>query len=314
MKIGTLKISSKTVLAPLANFSNHAFHILCRRYQAGLIFTHMYHIHALYNNFDNFQHEFEFYPEEHPIIVQLIGDSPDILAKVMNTLSSFEFEGFDLNLGCPSPDALRCGIGGALLKYPEKISKLLKIMINSTNRPVSAKIRIGIDSTSINAVKIAKLIENEGANFITIHGRPVNANYSIQNNLDIIRECKKKLNIPVIGNGDVRDGPSAKKMLDYTKCDLIMIGRKAIGNPRIFLEVNEYLKGKQIPPITKNDYMKILRDFYILIKETYPNQQFKFYKEKINQFIRPKLCRKDFKPKIQKTKSLPELERLILSK
>ncbi|MHA1380844.1 MAG: tRNA dihydrouridine synthase [Candidatus Helarchaeota archaeon] len=311
MRIKNLKLSNKTVLAPLANFSNHAFHIQCRRNQAALIFTQMYHIHALYNNFQQFEHEFEIFSEEHPVIVQLIGDAPDILAKVMEKLESYNFEGYDLNLGCPSLDAIRCDIGGALLNKPEKICSLLNIMVNATNRTVSAKIRTGIDNFNINAVEIAKLIESEGANFITVHGRTVKDNYSIENNLSIIRECKRELNIPVIGNGDIKDGPSAQKMLKYTKCDLIMIGRKAMGYPRIFLEVNEYLKGNHIPPVTKKEYLKILQEFFILLKKTYPTREFKFYREKLSHFIRPKLIDKNIKSKIQKLESLEDLEHLL---
>ncbi|MFX1296688.1 MAG: tRNA dihydrouridine synthase, partial [Promethearchaeota archaeon] len=181
-------------------------------------------------------------PKERPISIQLIGNNPKIMAKAMDLLESYNFDGFDLNLGCPSPEAIQDGIGGALLKKPEKIRPLLITMLNATNKAISAKIRIGFDYFSINALDIAELIEQEGADFLTIHGRTVKAKYSGEINLDIIRNVKKNVNIPLIGNGDIVDGPSAERMLNYTKCDLIMIGRAAMDNPHIFMEINEYLR------------------------------------------------------------------------
>ena len=246
MNIKNLKLTSKTVLAPLANFSDHAFRIRCRQYHAALVFTQKFNINALVNNFKKFQAELEVYPEEHPIIIQLIGNNPTVLAKVMDQLSSFEYDGFDLNLGWPAPDAIQEGVGGALLKHPEKISPLIKTMVSATNKTVSAKIRIGFDKFSINALEIATLLEHEGVDFITIHGRTVESGYSGDSNLDIIQAVKEKVNIPIIGNGDIVDGASAKRMLKETNCDLIMIGRAAMERPRIFLEINEYLKYQNI--------------------------------------------------------------------
>ena len=242
MKIKNLLLSNKTVLAPLANFSDHAFRITCRKYQAALVFTQKFNINALINNPRKFRAELEVHPEEHPISIQLIGNNPKILAQVMDFLNSYDYDAFDLNLGWPALDALREGVGGALLRTPEKIPPLLRTMINATNRAVSAKIRIGFDNSSINALEIAKLIEQEGTNFLTIHGRTVKAGYLGTPNLDVIRAVKEQVQIPVVGNGDIVDGPSAMKMLKKTNCDLIMIGRAAMKNPRIFLEINEYLR------------------------------------------------------------------------
>lgn len=313
MKIKNLNLLNKTFLAPLANFNTHAFQILCLRYQAALVFTEMYNIYAIINNFTKFQKELELFPEEHPISLQLIGNDPRALAKAMDLVSSLEYDGFDLNLGCPAPDELKCELGGFLLKKPERIRPLISTMVNATNKAVSAKIRIGYNNSQINAVEVSKIIEEEGADFITIHGRTVKAGFSSENNLDIIRECKSKVNIPIVGNGNVVDGPSAEKMLDYTKCDFVMIGRGAIGSPQIFLEINEYLKGKQMSPLSRQEYKKILQEYYNLLKITNEFEKFSMIRTKIVQFIRPKYLGKKFKENISKQESLSEIERLIFT-
>ncbi len=269
MKIKNFTISNKTILAPLANFSTHAFRIICRKYQAALVFTQKFNINALINNPKKYQPELEVYPEERPISIQLIGSDPKILAQVMDLLNSYEYDAFDLNLGWPAPDALREGVGGALLKQPEKIPPLLRVMINATNKAVSAKIRIGYDNFSINALEIATLIEREGIDFLTIHGRTVKEGYSGPPHLDIIRGVKDKLHVPIVGNGDIVDGISAKRMIKKTKCDFIMIGRAAMKNPRIFLEINEFLKGKRLPPISEDEHKKILQEYNKLLKITH---------------------------------------------
>ncbi|MHA1276993.1 MAG: tRNA dihydrouridine synthase [Candidatus Helarchaeota archaeon] len=245
MRIKNLTLVNRTLLAPLTGVSNHKFRILCRHYRAALVFTEKFNINALVNVFPKYHSALEIAPKERPISVQVIGNDPKIMRKAMELLESYNYDAYDLNLGCPSPAALRDGIGAALLKTPEKIPPLLKVMLNSTNKPVSAKIRIGFDFNSINALEIAKLIENEGADFITIHGRTVREQYSSITNLAIIKKIKEMLTIPVVGNGDIMDGPSAKHMLDYTKCDLLMIGRAAIDNPRVFLDINNYLNTKK---------------------------------------------------------------------
>ncbi|NVM53566.1 MAG: tRNA-dihydrouridine synthase family protein [Candidatus Helarchaeota archaeon] len=272
MKIKNLTLSSKTVLAPLANFSDHAFRILCRRFQAALVFTQKFNINALVNNFNKYQKDLEVYPEEHPISIQLIGEDPQILAKAMDLLKSYDYDAFDLNLGWPAPDALRYGLGGALLKHPEKISQLMSTIVNATNKVVSAKIRIGYDKFSINALEIAKIIEREGADFLTIHGRTVAAGYSGEVNFDVIQVVKETVNIPIIGNGDIVDSTSAKRMLKKTKCDLIMLGRAAMKNPRIFSEINESIKGRRLPPLSQEEHRKILQEYDALVKRTNSSQ------------------------------------------
>jgi len=188
-------------------------------------------------------------------------------------------------------------------------------MLNSTNKAVSAKIRIGFDGTSINALKVAKLIEREGADFMTIHGRTVHAKYSGDNNLDVICLVKQKIDIPIIGNGDIIDGISARRMLEKTKCDLIMVGRAAIGYPNIFQEINQFLKGLRVHTLSKENYKKVLQDYFTLLQDTHPNEQKDptFFIKKLEKFLRPKLCEKNLKERIREQPTIPELEKLLFS-
>jgi nifR3 family TIM-barrel protein len=323
MKIRNLNLPNNTMLAPMTGFNDHAFLILSRKNQASLVFTEKYNIISLKNSFKKYESELRIYPEEKPIIIQFIGRDPKILSEIINKLESYDYMGYDLNLCCPSPASKRLKIGGALLKEPEKIRLLVRAMIGATNKLVSAKIRIGFDAYSINALDTAKIIEEEGADFVSIHGRTVEADYSGTNNIDMIKYVKQNINIPLVGNGDVIDGKAAKKMKDYTKCDYIMIGRAAIGYPRIFYEINEYFKNinkskkrrNTLPKISKENYLQIIRHYFTLLKGIYLNQGKKliYFKKKLIQFHRPQLIFNDFKTKVLESESLEDLE-TILSK
>ena len=268
MKIRNLKLAHKTVLAPLANFSDHAFRIICRRFQAALVFTEKFNVNALVNNFKAYEDALQVYEEEHPISIQLIGNAPQIFSKAMDLLSSYDYDAFDLNLGWPAPEAIRSETGGALLQRPEKIKPLIRAMVNATNKPVSAKIRIGFDASSINAVEVAQLIEGEGADFLTVHGRTVKAFYSGEVNFEVIRTVKEHLNIPVIGNGDIIGGLWGEQMFKKTNCDLIMIGREAMKNPRIFLEINAFLEGKPLPALQDEEHIELIQQYDTIAKMT----------------------------------------------
>lgn len=323
MKIRNLNLPNNTMLAPMTGFNDHAFLILCRKNQANLVFTEKYNIISLKNNFKKYEQELKTYADERPIIIQFIGRDPKILLDIIDKLESYDYIGYDLNLCCPSAASKRLKIGGALLKEPEKIRLLIREMVGATNKLVSAKIRIGFDAYSINALDTAKIIEQEGADFISIHGRTVEADYSGTNNIDMIKYVKKNINIPLVGNGDIIDGESARKMKDYTKCDYLMIGRAAIGYPRIFYEINEYFKNikknkkrrNNLPKISKENYLRIMREYFSLLKEIYLRKDKKlvFFRKKLIQFHRPKFTFKNFKTKVLESESLEDLE-TILSK
>ena len=178
---------------------------------------------------------------ERPAGAQIFGDDPEIMANAALKAMEFSPDFIDINMGCPAPKIAGNGGGSALLKNPELIGKIVKKVVEVSPVPVTAKIRIGWDKNSINAVEIAKIIEAAGADAITVHGRTKEQMYAPPVSLDEIANVKKAVSIPVIGNGDIVDGKSAKLMLDMTGCDFLMVGRGALGNPWIFQCINAYL-------------------------------------------------------------------------
>ena len=269
MKLMNKSLNSNLVLAPMTKFSDHAFRISCIKHGAGLVFTPKYNINGLINNFKKFEPDFQF--NSHPIVLQLIGNDVRIFKKVLDKLSSFSHDFIDLNLCCPSPEAIRDEIGGFLLKRPERIKDIIKSLIKYSDVPVSAKLRSGWDPTSINAPKIAKMLEKEGIGFITIHGRSVVENYEIKNNINIVKLVKEAVgDTPIIGSGDIVDGKTALVMRNKTRCDLLMIGRAAIGNPFIFKSIQDFMKYKKRTTTTENQYRYWIFEYLELLKKYEP--------------------------------------------
>ena len=244
MKIGNLEIKGHACLAPMAGVADRAFRELCVSYGASCVISEMVSSKGLTMQ-DRKSKELLFLSEkERPAGAQIFGDDPEIMAKA--TLKAMEFspDFIDINMGCPAPTIAGNGGGSALLKNPELIGRIVKSVVEVSPVPVTAKIRIGWDSEHINAVEVAKRIEAAGASAITVHGRTKAQMYAPPVFLDEIAKVKKSVSIPVIGNGDIVDGKSAKKMLDETGCDFLMVGRGALGNPWIFRCINAYLNNE----------------------------------------------------------------------
>lgn len=241
MKIGNLEIKGYACLAPMAGVADRAFRELCMSYGAAYVISEMVSSKGLTMQ-DKKSKELLFLSDaEHPAGAQIFGDDPEIMANAALKAMEFSPDFIDINMGCPAPKIAGNGGGSALLKNPELIGKIVKKVVEVSPVPVTAKIRIGWDKNSINAVEIAKIIEAAGADAITVHGRTKDQMYAPPVSLDEIANVKKAVSIPVIGNGDVVDGKSAKLMLDMTGCDFLMVGRGALGNPWIFQCINAYL-------------------------------------------------------------------------
>ncbi|NHI94157.1 MAG: tRNA-dihydrouridine synthase family protein [Candidatus Lokiarchaeota archaeon] len=290
--------TKKLVLAPLAKVHNRGFRLSCRKYGAGLLYTDMISIPQIVNNFTSMEKFFEATEKDYPVAVQLIGNENDDLKHTIEYLNNFNIF-IDFNLGCPSYKFKKQEKGGFLLNKPEKIQKIIQILIKHSKNPISAKIRTGLNSSQENAVEIALLLEKEGLEFLCIHGKTLEQKYKQGVNYEVIRKIKDSVSIPVIGNGDVKDGISAKLMFDKTNCDAIMIGRASIGNPRIFYEINEYLKTNKIIErdlaITKKmifDYWELYnenKDFEIRLQELFALKQFVLHA--LRRFINSKKWR-----------------------
>lgn len=241
MKIGNLEIKGYACLAPMAGVADRAFRELCVSYGAAYVISEMVSSKGLTMQ-DKKSKELLFLSDaERPAGAQIFGDDPEIMANAALKAMEFSPDFIDINMGCPAPKIAGNGGGSALLKNPELIGKIVKKVVEVSPVPVTAKIRIGWDKNSINTVEIAKIIEAAGADAITVHGRTKDQMYAPPVSLDEIANVKKAVSIPVIGNGDIVDGKSAKLMLDMTGCDFLMVGRGALGNPWIFQCINAYL-------------------------------------------------------------------------
>ncbi len=244
MKIGNLEIKGYACLAPMAGVADRAFRELCVSYGAAYVTSEMVSSKGLTMQDKKSKELLYLSDDERPAGAQIFGDDPDIMAKAALKAMEFSPDFIDINMGCPAPKIAGNGGGSALLKNPELIGKIVKKVVEVSPVPVTAKIRIGWDGNGINAVEVAKRIEAAGADAITVHGRTKDQMYAPPVSLDEIANVKKAVSIPVIGNGDIVDGKSAKLMLDKTGCDFLMVGRGALGNPWIFQCINAYLNNE----------------------------------------------------------------------
>lgn len=268
-KIGNVEIKNRVVLAPMASISNSAFRKIAKEMGAGLVVAEMVSDKAIYYNSQKTLDMLYMTDEERPISQQIFGADKDTFVYAAKYIyEHMHPDIIDINMGCPVPKvALRAQAGSALLKNPDKIYEIVKAVVQSVPIPVTVKIRSGWDNNSINAKEVAKICEKAGAKAITIHGRTRSQGYSGKVNLDVIKEVKESVNIPVIGNGDIKTPEDAKKMLDYTGCDAIMVGRGVLGNPFLIRDTINYLDGKEIIPVTNSDKINMLiKHFNYLLK------------------------------------------------
>lgn len=247
-KIGNVEINNNVVLAPMAGVCNSAFRRIIKEMGCGLLYAEMVSDKALV--FDNFKTKEMLYmtEEERPITQQIFGSDKESFVKAAKIIEeTMKPDIIDINMGCPVPKvALRSQAGSALLKDPDKVYDIVCAVVNAVSVPVTVKIRSGWDQNSINAVQIAKVCERAGASAIAIHPRTRSQGYNGNADWSIIKEVKKSVCIPVIGNGDIKSALDVKKMIDETGCDAVMIGRGTLGNPYLIKQIVHYLKTNQL--------------------------------------------------------------------
>ena len=240
MQIGNIQLNGYAALAPMAGVADRAFRELCMAFGAGYCVSEMVSSKGIAYHSKKSAELMEISVTERPCAVQIFGTEPETMADAARFAMQYKPEVIDINMGCPAPKIAGGGSGAALMRDPDLCGRIVQAVSRAVDIPVTVKIRSGFDEEHINAVEVALIVEKNGAQAVTVHGRTRKQFYAPPVNYDIIRKVKQALSIPVIGNGDIVDAKSAQFVMEYTGCDYLMVGRGALGNPWVFREINEY--------------------------------------------------------------------------
>ncbi len=259
MKIGTLSIAHKAALAPMAGVADRSFRALCMEYGAGFCVGELTSAKGVSMGDKKSAGLLAVTEAEHPVGVQLFGSDPGVMAQAAETAAGFEPDFIDINMGCPAPKVIKSGGGSLLMQKPKLAGEIVKAVANAVSLPVTVKIRAGWDAGSRNAAELAKICEDAGAKMITVHGRTREQMYAPPADLDIIREVKQAVSVPVVGNGDIFTAADAARMYEATGCDYVMAGRGALGAPWLFMQINALLEqGVLLPTPPVSERMRVM--------------------------------------------------------
>ncbi len=260
MKIGNIETKNNVFLAPMAGVTDLVFRVICKEMDCGMVYSEMVSAKGVQHNNKNTKELLKVDERERPVAMQMFGSDPEIMAEMARKLNEYEdIDILDINMGCPAPKIVKNGEGSALTLNPKLVGEIISAVSKASEKPVTVKFRKGFDDQHLNALEIGKIAEESGAKAVTIHGRTREQYYAGKADWDIIKALKEKIKtIPVIGNGDIFTPEDAKKMLEYTGCDAVMIGRGSQGNPFIFKRTVEYLEnGVLLPEPTWEDRLDI---------------------------------------------------------
>ena len=309
--------SSKAFLAPMAGVSDPALRLICKKMGAGLVVTELTSVHAivakqkqLQSQMKDIREFIEFSEKERPLSVQLFGSDIIALEKAAKIVAPF-FDVIDYNMGCPAPHITKQMAGGALLQNSSLTQEIFRTLVNTVKRPISLKMRIGVDaSNKLLFQDIAKIAEREGIKMITLHPRTVSQGYSGHSDWDMIKKLKQTVSVPIVGNGDITSPEIAKKVLNYTGCDYVMVGRGAMRNPFIFEQINDYLEFGTYKKYTSHDkleafvqYMDATTDYKI---------RFVNIKQQAIRFTKGMIGGSVLRNRLSTAKNIDELKDLLL--
>lgn len=314
MKIGNIELRNNVFLAPMAGVTDLSFRLICKEMGVGLLFTEMVSIKGLHYGDEKTRELMKIEDDEKPTVLQIFGSDPEIFKSVIDEKlnENNDFEILDINMGCPAPKIVKNGDGSALMKEPERVREIVRSAVRSSNKPVTIKIRKGWDDSSVNAVEIAKIIECEGAAAVTVHGRTREEFYSGTADWDIIKKVKESVSIPVIGNGDIFKPEDIKRMMDYTGCDGVMIGRGARGNPWIFKMGNSLLEnGEYSEPSADEKIDMSIRHLNILIKNKGERIATREIRKHVAWYLKGLRGSAEIKDRVNKTRSKEEIHEIL---
>ena len=313
MILENVKLDGKVVLAPMAGITDSSHRVICREMGASMVFSEMISADGLYRKNENTQDYLFFRENERPIGYQLFGSDPGIMPTAVDMILTFNPDFIDLNFGCPVAKVVKRGAGAALLKDIPTLARIAKEVVRLSTVPVFAKIRKGWDEQNINACEVARVLEQSGINAITIHPRSRTQQFSGRSDWDVIKKIKSIVSIPVIGSGDIESANDAKRMLDETGCDLVMVGRGCLGNPWIFKQTNYFLKtGEHLPEPNLAERLRvILKHFKDKIEMSGPQSAIFEMRKHFAWYIKGLPGNTDLKVELFKLKNIDDIRNTL---
>ena len=315
LKIGNVELENRYILGPMAGVTDLPFRLLCREQGAGLLCMEMVSAKAIYYNNRNTESLLEIHPDEKPVSLQFFGSDPKIMSEMAKRIEERPFAILDINMGCPVPKVVKNGEGSALMKNPKLVYEIVSAIVKAIDKPVTVKIRKGFDDDHVNAVEIAKIIEEAGAAAVAVHGRTREQYYSGKAYWDIIRQVKEAVSIPVIGNGDVTSPQKADELVKQTGCDGIMIARGAQGNPWIFSEMIHWEETGELPPRPDKDEVRemMLRHARLQLEYKGEFSGIREMRKHVAWYTKGLKGAARLREKVNAVESLEELENLLTS-
>lgn len=273
LKIGALELGHGLILAPMAGITDLSFRRIAKSFGADLVVSEMVSAEGLVRKNRSTRYLLRSHAEEKPLAIQLFGSDPKVVSEAARIVADEGADIIDLNMGCPVPKVVRQGAGAALLQHVETVASLVDAVRQAVSIPVTVKTRSGWSQSTINVLEVARIVEDAGADAVTIHPRTARQGFSGSADWPIIAKVKETVNIPVIGNGDVTRPEDVKKMSKLTQCDGVMIGRGAMGNPWIFRQARQLTKGQQLSSPTPQERLDVVRRHLALYEESLQGRQ-----------------------------------------